>query len=148
MTVVARHAPRIHRFDNNPEWLGPKAMSTFSRARDGRDRRRLIASARHRGSRPPEIASDLRRELRCGSAKWLEAGPVSADPTPAGVRLRLDCAPHAIEVDRVARATGFEVHHPGGGRRGEETIDRLGLPCAKCGYPLVSPSLGGPAGSS
>jgi len=141
VTVVARHAPRIHRFDSDPEWLGPKAMSGFSRARDPRERRRLIASARHRGSMPPEIASDLRRELRCGRAKWLEAEPVFADATPAGVRLRLDCAPHALEVDRVVLATGFEVHRPGGGLLGEETIDRLGLPCAECGYPLVSPRL-------
>ena len=74
-------------------------------------------------------------------AKWLEAEPVFADATPAGVRLRLDCAPHALEVDRVVLATGFEVHRPGGGLLGEETIDRLGLPCAECGYPLVSPRL-------
>jgi uncharacterized NAD(P)/FAD-binding protein YdhS len=141
VTVVARHAPRVHRFDSDPEWLGPKAMSGFSRTRDPLERRRLIASARHRGSMPPEIASDLRRELRCGRAKWLEAEPVGVEATPAGVRLRLDRAPHLLEVNRVVLATGFEVHRPGGELLGEEAIDRLGLPCAECGYPLVSPRL-------
>jgi hypothetical protein len=116
-------------------------MSGFSRTRDPRERRRLIATARHRGSMPPEIASDLRRELRCARAKWLEAEPVSADATPAGVRLRLDRAPHVLEVDRVVLATGFEVHRPGGALLAEDAIDRLGLPCADCGYPLVSPRL-------
>jgi cation diffusion facilitator CzcD-associated flavoprotein CzcO len=141
VTVVARHAPRIHRFDSDPEWLGPKAMSGFSRTRDPRERRRLIATARHRGSMPPEIARDLRRELRCARAKWLEAEPVSADVTPAAVRLRLDRAPHLLEVDRVVLATGFEAHRPGGALLGQDAIDRLGLPCADCGYPLVSPRL-------
>jgi len=138
VTVVARHAPRIHRFDSDPEWLGPKAMSGFSRTRDPRVRRRLIAAARHRGSMPPEIASDLRRELRCARAKWLEAEPVFADATPAGVQLRLDRAPHLLEVDRVVLATGFEVHRPGGallGGRGDRpawaSLRRLRLPAGR-----------------
>jgi cation diffusion facilitator CzcD-associated flavoprotein CzcO len=141
VTIVARHAPRIHRFDSDPAWLGPKAMSGFTRTRDPRERRRLIAAARHRGSMPPEIARDLRRELRCARAKWLEAEPVFAAASPAGVRLQLDRAPHLLEVDRVVLATGFEAHRPGGGLLGAEAIDRLGLPCAECGYPLVSPRL-------
>lgn len=141
VTVVARHAPRVHMFDSDPEWLGPKAMAGFSRTRDPRERRRLIALARHRGSMPPEIASDLRRELRSARATWLEAAPVFAEATATGVRLRLDRAPHLLEVDRVVLATGFEVHRPGGALLGEEAIDRLGLPCADCGYPLVSPRL-------
>lgn len=141
VTVVARHALRIHMFDSDPAWLGPNAMSGFSLIRDPRERRRLIVAARHRGSMPPEIASDLRRELRSARATWLEAQPVLAEATPGGVRLRLDRAPHLLEVERVVLATGFEGHRPGGTLLGEEAIDRLGLRCAECGYPLVSPRL-------
>lgn len=141
VTVVARHAPRVHRFDSDPDWLGPKAMSRFARTPDVRERRRLIANARHRGSMPPEIAGDLRRELGRGRAKWLEAEPIAADLTVGGVRVQLDRAPHAIEVDRVVLATGFEGHRPGGALLADEAIDRFGLPCAECGYPLVSPRL-------
>jgi len=141
VTLVARHAPRVFRFDSDPAWLGPKAMSGFSRAADPRERRRLIASARHRGSMPPEVAGDLRRDLHHRRATWIEAEPVGAEPTPAGIRLRLDRAPHVLEVDRVVLATGFEGHRPGGALLGDDTIDRLGLPCSDCGYPLVSPRL-------
>ena len=81
-------------------------------------------------------------------AKWLEAEPVFADATPAGVRLRLDRAPHLLEVDRVVLATGFEVHRPGGALLGEEAIDRLGLPCADCGTRLSRLASSGRAGSS
>ena len=141
VTVIARHAPRVHRFDSDPEWLGPKAMSGFLRTRDPRERRRLIASARHRGSMPPEIASELRREARCGRVKWLEAEPLAADSTGTGVRIGLDRAPHVVDAARVVLATGFETHRPGGALLGDEVIDQLGLPCAECGYPIVSPRL-------
>ncbi|NJM90867.1 MAG: NAD(P)-binding domain-containing protein, partial [Myxococcales bacterium] len=32
VTIVARHPPRVHQFDSDPAWLGPKAMSGFSRS--------------------------------------------------------------------------------------------------------------------
>lgn len=141
VTIVARHAPRIHRFDSDPEWLGPKAMAGFARTRDPQERRRLIAAARHRGSMPPEIASALQREQRSGRVKWVEAEPLGVDPTAALVRLRLDRTPNLIEADRVVLATGFDGHRPGGALLSDEAVDRLGLPRAECGYPLISPRL-------
>ncbi|MCU0687258.1 MAG: FAD/NAD(P)-binding protein [Polyangiaceae bacterium] len=140
-TIIARHAPRVHRFDSDPGWLGPKAMVGFACTRDPRERRRQIASARHRGSMPPEIASELRREARGGRVKWLEAEPLAAHATATGVQIRLDRAPYVVDAARVVLATGFETRRPGGALLGEEAIDRLGLPCAECGYPLVSSRL-------
>lgn len=42
--IVARHAPRSHRFDSDPGWLGPKAMNGF--ASSGPDRRRALIQGR------------------------------------------------------------------------------------------------------
>jgi cation diffusion facilitator CzcD-associated flavoprotein CzcO len=141
VTLIARHPPRVHRFDSDPAWLGPKAMAGFSRTRDLRERRWMITSARHRGSMPPEIASELRRAARSGRVRWLEAQALSASTAEAGVRLQLDRAPHVVEADRVVLATGFEAHRPGGALLADDALERLGLPCASCGYPLVSPRL-------
>lgn len=141
VTLVARHPPRVHRFDSDPEWLGPRAMSGFLRCRDVGQRRRLIADARHRGSMPPEISADLRRETRNGRVRWVEAEVTGADSRVDGVTLRLNRTPGFIDAHRVVLATGFETHRPGGTLLDDETTDRLGLPCAECGYPIVSPRL-------
>jgi cation diffusion facilitator CzcD-associated flavoprotein CzcO len=141
VTVLARHAPRVHRFDSDPSWLGPKAMTGFARTQDALARRRMIASARHRGSMPPEVAAELHRETRSGRVTWLEAEVLAADATASGIRLTLDRGTDAVEAARVVLATGFESHRPGGTLLTEDAIDRLGLACAGCGYPLVSPRL-------
>jgi pyruvate/2-oxoglutarate dehydrogenase complex dihydrolipoamide dehydrogenase (E3) component len=141
VTMIARHAPRIHRFDSDPQWLGPKAMSGFTRTCDLSERRRFIATARHRGSMPQEIASQLRRQVSAGRVRWCQSDVVSAEPLAHAVRLHLEQAPHAIEAERVVLATGFETHRPGAGLLDDEAIDRLGLACAACGYPIVSPRL-------
>lgn len=138
LALAARHPPRTHRFDCEPAWFGPKAMTRFAGVCDPRARRRLISAARHRGSMPPEIAGQLRRELRRGRAAWIEAAPLDAASLDAGARLQLDRTPHQLEVDRVVLATGFEAHRPGGAFLDDAILDRLGLRCAECGYPLVS----------
>ncbi|WP_044987788.1 FAD/NAD(P)-binding protein [Sorangium cellulosum] len=141
VTVVARHEARVHRFDSDPEWLGPRAMTGFTRTRDLAERRRQIAAARHRGSMPPEIASALRREARTGRVRWVEAEPLALDAKGDRVILQLDRPPHAVQADRVVLATGFDSHRPGGSLVDDAALDRLGLRCAACGYPVVSAHL-------
>lgn len=144
VTVIARHAPRVQRFDSEPEWLGPRALASFERIRDVTQRRRLIVEARHRGSMPPEIATELRREIRNGRVRWMKADVTAvddADEHADKIVLRLDRAPGLVKASRVVLATGFETHRPGGSLLDEEAVDRLGLPCAACGYPIVSPRL-------
>lgn len=141
VTVVARHAVRVHRFDSDPEWLGPKAMAGFTRTRDVALRRRMIADARHRGSMPPEIAAGLARERRAGRVAWIEARVTHAREESGSVHLELDAPPHVAVGAHLVLATGFEPHRPGGALLDDRAIDRLGLPCAACGYPIVAPHL-------
>jgi len=138
VTIIARHLPRIHRLDSDPEWLGPKAMSHFERVKDLRERRRLIVEARHRGSMPPEMATALRREMDSGRVEWLQASVVAATAQSGEVRLELDRDKKQLTVGRIVLATGFETHRPGGSLLDNAAVDALGLRCAACGYPIVS----------
>jgi len=46
----------------------------------------------------------------------------------------------ALICGRIVLATGFEERRPGGAWL-DDAIDRLGLPCSACGYPLVDGAL-------
>jgi cation diffusion facilitator CzcD-associated flavoprotein CzcO len=140
-TLVARHLPRERRFDSDPGWLGPKFMAAFQRERDPGVRRRMIAEARHRGSMPPEIASELRRHEHSGRLRWVQGHIERLTACDEGMTLHIDRAPKKITAARVVLATGFEGHRPGGALLDDEAIERIGLPCAACGYPIVSPQL-------
>lgn len=142
VTVVARHDPRVHRFDSDPEWLGPKAMVRFRAARDLAARRRMIAEARRRGSVPPEVAIDLARERRAGRIEWLVGEPIDARrDADGGVTLTLEEGRGTISGAHLVLATGFEQHRPGGALLDAAAVLSLGLECAACGYPIVSPEL-------
>ncbi|MBL9025828.1 MAG: NAD(P)-binding domain-containing protein [Myxococcales bacterium] len=141
VTVVARHAPRTHQFDSDPAWLGPKAMERFAQTTDLSARRRMIVEARHRGSVPPEVAIDLSRERAAGHVDWVIGRVGRAMVEGSGIRLELEGEAAAIRGAHLVLATGFEPHRPGGDLLDEDAIERLGLPCAACGYPIVSPQL-------
>lgn len=90
---------------------------------------------------PPETLGTLKTAIRTGRVRWVEADVVAARLAPGGVSLSLDREPGEVTAARVVLATGFSQHRPGGGLLDDAAIDRLGLPCAACGYPIVSPRL-------
>jgi cation diffusion facilitator CzcD-associated flavoprotein CzcO len=137
--VIARHAIREHRFDSDPAWLGPRAMREFSHASMG-SRRALIREARHCGSLPPELRRAVKRAIRANLIRWLDAEVTALGSGPARIELVLDRAPHELAVDHVMLATGFRGERPGG-ELIDDAIDRLGLPCAACGFPMLRDTL-------
>lgn len=141
VTIVARHAPRVHRFDSDPAWLGPRAMEAFDATPEPARRRAYITEARHRGSMPQEVAVAITRERERGRLTWLEGEVLGLDEDRAGVTLALGEGSARLRVERVVLATGFEAHRPGGSLLDDAAVDRLGLPCAQCGYPIVSRQL-------
>lgn len=140
VTLLARHEPRVHRFDSDPEWLGPRGLAGFWRERDLAARRALIGRVRHRGSMSPEVFAELQGGLRKGKLRWVEAEATGMEEHEGKVRLRLDRAPWALEAGHVVLATGFSAGRPGG-KLVEGAVEELGLPCAPCGFPRLPPSL-------
>jgi cation diffusion facilitator CzcD-associated flavoprotein CzcO len=137
--VVARHPIREHRFDSDPAWLGPQAMQRFARSAPAA-RRAQIREARHRGSLPPELRRAVKRATRAGLARWIEAEVTALDRLEIGIQLFLDRTPHVLVVDHVILATGFRGVRPGGALI-DDAIDKLGLPCAACGFPILRDTL-------
>ncbi|MEM8934297.1 MAG: hypothetical protein AAGE94_24100, partial [Acidobacteriota bacterium] len=140
--LVCRHPFRVHAFDSDPGWLGPRRMPIFRREKSPDGRRRLIQAARHRGSVTPEVHRALRRAMTSGELRFHEADVDSVEVGRDGIRLRLDSRDGVtrLDVSDVLLATGFDGRRPGGA-----LVDRLAsdadLPCAACGYPVVDHAL-------
>ena len=137
--LISRHSLRIHQFDSDPGWQGPKYMAGYSRVEDPSERRRRIREARHRGSIPPDVHAALRCAQADGRVEHLEGVKV-ASAFVSENRVALDLGAREVEVDRLLLATGFPGHRPGEGWL-DEAIAAYDLPCAECGYPLVDHGL-------
>ena len=133
--LVSRHPLRVHRFDSDPGWLGPKLMPIFRRERDPDGRRRLIQQARHRGSVTPGVRRALRAAARSGRLEVHEGAVSSLHVESGGLRLNL-ASGRVIEGARLYLATGFATRRPGG-QMLDHLIEDFDLPCAACGYPVV-----------
>jgi len=147
VTLLRRHLARVHRFDTDPGWLGPKRMREF-RAEPSPDRRReMITEARHLGSVTSDALHALRASVARGTLQWRRGEVRGATPTTDGVDVTIDAEGGETEADtsvarvrRVLLATGYApdassppwIHALG---------QRLGLPLARCGTPVPDTAL-------
>lgn len=133
--LVSRHPLRVHKFDSDPGWLGPKLMAHFCREQNPDQRREIIRRARHRGSVTSEARQALRAGIASGNLAIHEGKVADLRVERGGLHLRL-ASGGVLEGNRLYLATGFATRRPGG-----PMLDRLvkdfDLPCAACGYPLV-----------
>ncbi|NCG21256.1 MAG: FAD-dependent oxidoreductase [Rhodobacterales bacterium] len=134
VTLLTRHELRKHKFDSDPGWVGPKLMTRFSKPSDPVTRRRLISTARHAGSLPPDVYRRLRRAIHGGRVTLVHGEVHSGWQSGQGIRLALQGS--VLDVDKVLLATGFEARRPGG-RLVDDLIEAASLPCAACGFPRV-----------
>ncbi|MHA7835884.1 MAG: hypothetical protein ACX98W_00300 [bacterium] len=71
VVLLSRHPLRMHQFDSDPGWQGPKFMAGFSRLREPDERRRRIREAQHRGSiRPTFTRRFVVKSPPVGSSSW------------------------------------------------------------------------------
>jgi cation diffusion facilitator CzcD-associated flavoprotein CzcO len=139
VTLLARHDTRVHEFDADSRWMGPLGWREFARLAGGGERRGTIARERRRGSVPAEIARELERAV-CDGVMRARRDEVVRAVTGGGV-VELELASgDRLRGDGILLATGFDPRRPGGGLL-DGAIDRLGLECAACGYPVVDASL-------
>ncbi len=140
VTLLSRHPARVHAFDSDPGWMGPKNLDHFARVSDHDVRRKLIRQARHRGSMPDDVASALRRAVNERRLSLRIAGVSSATLVDGNPEMSLDDGGAPLVADAVVLATGFESRRPGGEWLAR-AVEELGLRCASCGYPIVDRGL-------
>lgn len=139
VTLLSPHVPRVHRFDSNSGWMGPRNLQRFCAEPEMARRREIIRGARHKGSMPAEVRGTLRRAAELGKLALRISTVEQASFAGGMVSLRCEDGT-VLESDRVVLATGFEATRPGGPWL-DRTIEEHGLPLAPCGYPIVDPSL-------
>ncbi|WP_166805817.1 FAD/NAD(P)-binding protein [Jeotgalibacillus sp. R-1-5s-1] len=139
VTQLTRHPYRVHAFDSDPGWLGPKYMEGFKKLNDYRVRRDTITQARHRGS----IPSDLQNRLH-----WLQkeqSYQLLLDETESftyknGTFTLHQKSGNLLEVKTIYFATGFS-HELMDTPWLNALIRDEKLKCAHCGFPVVKENL-------
>lgn len=143
VTLLMRHAPRVHQFDADTGWITPQYLDAFHREPDYARRRAMIATARHRGSMPPDVARELQRAQAVGmiavQTGEVKSAAMQENTARSSLALHLNGGA-ALHVDAVVLATGYEQTRPGGAWL-DAAINDLGLPTAPDGYPVVDAAL-------
>ena len=134
-----RHPPRVHQFDSDPGWIGPRYMAGFLAEPDMARRRAQITAARHRGSLPPDVDEALGQAVRSGAVQLITGELRNARPAPSG-GFFLDTAAGTHWARQLLLCSGFEGRRPGGSFV-EEAIARFDLRCADCGFPIPDAQL-------
>jgi glycine/D-amino acid oxidase-like deaminating enzyme len=139
VTVLSRHPIRVHDFDVDPGWLGPRFANDFARERDIANRRAAITQARFRGSMTKQVAKAIRQADPSILDYRQSVEVVVAAASPDGIRLELNDAT-AIVADNILLATGFYTGRPGGVLV-DDLVGQVGLPVAPCGSPILDDCL-------
>lgn len=135
VTLLSRHSFRIHKFDSEPGWLGPKNMRQFNDTTCYKERRNMIKDARHKGSMTKELYMKLMHAETKGDLSIIVNEPVAVNEVNGTILIALKDKSF-LKTKTVVLATGFLPSLPHWLLR---TVQTEILPCATCGYPIVSP---------
>ena len=136
VTLLMRHAPRIHQFDADTGWITYQHLDGFYRQNDYALRREMIRGARHRGSMPADVAAELHKAEEHALLVRRTAVIQSATGTAQAVTLALEDGT-SLTVDHLLLATGFEPRRPGGAWL-DAAVQAYDLPVAVDGYPILN----------
>ncbi|MYL37613.1 FAD/NAD(P)-binding protein [Halobacillus litoralis] len=139
VSLVKRHPFRIEDFDSDPGWLGPKFLNDYEKVTCYDQRRRLIQQARHKGSITRDLHVQLKRQGSASRLKIYTGEVEKAVKGEHGFNLHLT-GEQLASGDSIVLATGAEAGLPGQ-KWLDPLIEQCGLPCAPCGFPIVSTSL-------
>ena len=139
VTLVLRHAPRVHLLDSDPGWSTPRLLGPFRKLRDPAVRRAAIREARRPGSVPEEVLAEVEAAEAQGLLRRVTTEIVAASRfgDQAVLQGAQGCT---LSADQVILATGFSGRRPGAAWL-DEVVAREEWPVAPCGYPLVDAGL-------
>ncbi|MBA2176206.1 FAD/NAD(P)-binding protein [Halobacillus locisalis] len=139
VTLVKRHPFRIHDFDSDPGWLGPKFLKGYREVTCYEERRRMIHEARHKGSITRELRVKLQRQETAGRLKVFTGDILSCEANDDRIHLMMEDET-VVTGNSLVLATGAESCLPG--KEWLQTaIHQFKLPCAPCGFPVVQSNL-------
>ncbi|MFD1064841.1 FAD/NAD(P)-binding protein [Oceanobacillus locisalsi] len=140
VTMVKRHPLRIHHFDSDPGWLGPKYMNKYDKLTSYKERREVIQNARNRGSVTRDLYLKLLKQERAGRLNMITDNVESIkEHTDETIQLLMENS-ESVEGHTILLATGPAVAMPGKEWL-DPVISQMRLLCAPCGFPIVSKSL-------
>ncbi|WP_237150292.1 NAD(P)-binding domain-containing protein [Planococcus maritimus] len=140
VTLLKRHPFRVHDFDSDPGWLGPKYQQAFRKTRSYTQRREMIGHARRKGSIPRDLNARMRKQLR-QFPELVADGHVSRVQRQQNVTSLIDENGTLLrQTGTVILATGFQAQLPGHDWL-SPVIEEQRLKCAECGYPVVTQTL-------
>lgn len=99
----------------------------------------MIKEARYRGSITKDVYINIKKQINTGKLYVYNGGVVSAKLEGQCIQL-LTSQDEMLSGDAVLLSTGAEPSLPGREWL-KEAIDHIRLPCAPCGFPIVSKSL-------
>ncbi|WP_347553196.1 NAD(P)-binding domain-containing protein (plasmid) [Pseudalkalibacillus hwajinpoensis] len=137
VTLITRHPFRIHDFDSDPGWLGPKYLSAYSKIKDYDERRKMIQQARHRGSIPSELYNRL-LHLKKHENLFMIQSEIETACSESNVFMTREAK--KLRPATVLFATGFKASLSNQSWL-LNLIAKENLICANCGYPIVEESL-------
>lgn len=140
VTLLMRHPFRVHDFDSDPGWLGPKKQNAYQKLDSYLHRRNEITTARNKGSVPREIYMKL-KALEKRESLSIKDIEISQGERENNKLLLLDKDNELIvKAGTVLLATGFLLALPG--REWiEPMVNSYKLPTSECGYPIVNHDL-------
>ncbi|KAB2333304.1 FAD-dependent oxidoreductase [Cytobacillus depressus] len=140
VTLLKRHPFRIHDFDSDPGWLGPKRQNAYRNESSFVKRREDILNARHRGSIPHDLYIKLINRVKSESLAVIEGEVARCEVKNSDVQLFDYDGKIIAKTGTVLLATGYLSSLPGG-EWIKPMIETMELPCAECGYPIVTKAL-------
>ncbi|WP_238532163.1 hypothetical protein [Planococcus antarcticus] len=140
VTLLKQNPFRIHDFDSDPGWLGPKKQTAFHKTHCYQNRREQIIKARYKGSIPRDLYIKLLHQQR-KNTKLTMNGEVHQGKFEKGtIKLYNKSSQLLQESGTVLLATGFQAMLPGKEWLAPAIEDNH-LKCANCGYPIVAENL-------
>lgn len=140
VTLVKRHPFRIHDFDSDPGWLGPKKQESYHQIKCFKERRKEIIAARNKGSIPRDIYMKMKAKINKGLLSVKDIEVESGEKRNKEIFLFDKDNNLVTRTNTVLLATGYLPSLPEKGWL-DPLIESLQLPCSECGYPIVSEGL-------
>ncbi|MGD6843882.1 SidA/IucD/PvdA family monooxygenase [Bacillus infantis] len=112
VTLLKRHPFRVHDFDSDPGWLGPKNQFGFRKFKCLKEKRRKIITARNKGSLPVELLAKIKHLVKVDLLHHIDGHVERAEWSGESISMFNKEGEHIHQTGTVVLATGFQAGLP------------------------------------